>query len=114
VFKSKFHWRLSKPNAKPSLKEDFLSFNISIMVCSKYTVSIIVLKWIEREYLIHFQWKETSVKTLEDLNNLFNRFRIASGLDKKEPEVQAASLLNLMGEDAIELFNTFNLSDKDA
>lgn len=40
----------------------------------------------------------------------FEIYKIASGLVKKDKDVQAACLLNLMGEEAIEIFNTFNLS----
>ncbi|XP_063227048.1 uncharacterized protein LOC134533454 [Bacillus rossius redtenbacheri] len=43
----------------------------------------------------------------------FDISRLASGKSEKPSEVKAAILLNLVGEDAVEVFNTFNLSDDD-
>ena len=36
-----------------------------------------------------------------------------SGLDKKDPETQVAVLLNIIGEDALDKYNTFNLTEDD-
>lgn len=38
----------------------------------------------------------------------------ASGLDKKSEDVKVAILLNVIGEDSVELYNTFNLSEDSA
>lgn len=40
----------------------------------------------------------------------FDIFIMASGKSEEKSEVKAAMLLNLIGEEALDLFNTFNLS----
>lgn len=44
----------------------------------------------------------------------FEIYACANELSSKKPEVQAAILLNLIGEDALDLYNTFNLSEADS
>lgn len=54
---------------------------------------------------IHSNWK----KFLQ----AYKIFLTASGKGEATPEVRAAILLNCIGEDALELINTFELSDND-
>lgn len=42
----------------------------------------------------------------------FNIYLTASGQSGASSEVKAAMMLNLMGEDGLDLFNTFNLSEE--
>lgn len=41
-------------------------------------------------------------------------FETATGLKKKDPEIQVATLMSIIGGDAVKIFNTFNLSEVDA
>ncbi|KAK9688348.1 hypothetical protein QE152_g35611 [Popillia japonica] len=43
----------------------------------------------------------------------YNIYLLASGSANKSAEVRAAIFLNFIGEDAIDLFNTFNLAEED-
>ena len=43
----------------------------------------------------------------------FNIYRIASGAHSKDDEIQVALLLHTMGEDALEVFNSFTWENKD-
>ena len=42
----------------------------------------------------------------------FEIYSIASGLNEKAEEIQVASLLHLVGEDALEVFDTFSSRQK--
>lgn len=44
-------------------------------------------------------------------NQSFEIFMKASGSTRKSDEVKVAILLNIVGEDGIKLYNTFNLED---
>ena len=46
-------------------------------------------------------------------NQAFDIFMKASGKEKLEEEVRIAIFLNCIGEEALELFNTFKLADAD-
>lgn len=43
----------------------------------------------------------------------FEIFMVASGKNKESEDIQVAVLLNIVGEEAVELFNTFQLSSAD-
>lgn len=42
----------------------------------------------------------------------FEIYMLATGNDKKSPEIKVAILLNIVGEEAVEVFNTFNLTEE--
>ena len=43
----------------------------------------------------------------------FRLYLIATGFDKKPAQVQCSTLLTVAGEEALEIFNTFGLTDED-
>jgi hypothetical protein len=55
-----------------------------------------------------------SLRTFANSSRIFLIYLKASGLEKKSEEVRVAVLLNIIGEEAVELYNTFNLSESDS
>lgn len=61
----------------------------------------------------HLSFEGNIAENWKQFKQLFEIFMIASGYKEKTSEVRAAIFLNIVGEEAIEKFNTFDLSDAD-
>lgn len=59
----------------------------------------------------HLSFEGNIAENWKQFKQLFEIFMIASGYKEKTSEVRAAIFLNIVGEEAIEKFNTFDLSD---